>query len=144
MRRWWFWLAALAPAVLGLSLALLLQSGRLPNPLLDLQADLGTILLLVGLLFSGAAVGVVALWLRAQRRLRQVVFEEREEAAEAHLRQGRVNIFCFQGLDGLVVADESCKRHPINVSAVLRREKDVAPIQTLVGSAGCSHLDVNT
>ena len=86
MRRWWSWLAALAPAVLGLSLALLLQSGGLPNPLLDLQADLGTILLLAGLLFSGVAVGAVALRVRAQRRLRQAVSKDREEAAEAHRR----------------------------------------------------------
>jgi two-component system OmpR family sensor kinase len=86
MRRWWFWLAALAPAVLGLSLALLMQSDRLPNPLLNLQADLGTILLLVGLLFSGVAAGMVGLRVRAQRRLGQAVFEERGEAAEAHRR----------------------------------------------------------
>lgn len=84
MRRWWLWLAALAPAVLGLSLALLLQSGRLPNPLLNLQADLGTLLLLAGLLFSGVAVRAVALWVQAQRRLHQAVSEEREAAAEAH------------------------------------------------------------
>jgi two-component system OmpR family sensor kinase len=86
MRRWWPWLAALAPAVLGLGFALLQQSGRIPNPLLYLQADLGTMLLLVGLLFSGVAVVVVALRVRAQRRLTQAVSEEREEAAEAHRR----------------------------------------------------------
>jgi two-component system OmpR family sensor kinase len=87
MRRLWLWLAALAPAVLGLSLALLLQSGRLPNPLLSLQADLGTILLLAGLLFSGVVVvGMVALRVHTQRRLSQAVSEEREQAAEAHRR----------------------------------------------------------
>jgi two-component system OmpR family sensor kinase len=86
MRRLWPWLAALAPALLGLSLALLLQSGRVPNPLLHLQADLGTTLLLVGLLLSGVAVEAVALWRRARRRLTQAVSEEREEAAEAHRR----------------------------------------------------------
>jgi two-component system OmpR family sensor kinase len=86
MRRWWPWLAAMAPAVLGLGLALLLQSGRLPDPVLYLQADLGTILLLAGLIFSGGAAGAVALLLRAHRRLTQAVSEEREEAAEAHRR----------------------------------------------------------
>ena len=86
MRRWWSWLAALAPAVLGLSLALLLQSGRLPNTLLSLKADLGTILLLAGLLFSGAAVGVKALRVRAQRRLSQALSRKQEEADEAHRR----------------------------------------------------------
>ena len=86
MRRWWLWLAALAPFILGLGLGLLLQSGRLPNPVLWFEADLGTILLLVGLLLSGGAVGVVALGARAGRRLRQAVSEEREEAAEAHRR----------------------------------------------------------
>lgn len=86
MRRWWSWLAALAPALLGLVLALLLFGGRLPDPLLYLQADLGTVLLLAGLLFSGAAVGAVALRARARRRLGQAVSREREEAAEAHRR----------------------------------------------------------
>ena len=86
MRRWRPWLAALAPAVLGLSLALLLQSGEVSNPLLNAQADLGTVLLLAGLLFSGAVVGIVVLRVRAQRRLGQAVSHEREQAAEAHRR----------------------------------------------------------
>jgi signal transduction histidine kinase len=84
MRRWWSWLAALVPAALGLASTLLLQSGRIPNPLLYLQADLGTLLLLVGLLLSGIAMVVVALRVRAQRRLTEAVSGEREEAAEAH------------------------------------------------------------
>jgi len=86
MRRWWSWLAALVPFVLGLGLALLLQSGSLPNPVLYLEADLGTILLLVGLLLSGGVVGLVATRSRARRRLRQAVTEEQEESAEAHRR----------------------------------------------------------
>ena len=86
MRRWWPWLAALAPAVLGLSLALLLQSGEVSNPLLNAQADLGTVLLLAGLLFSGVAVGMVALQVQAQRRLSQAVSRKQEEADEAHRR----------------------------------------------------------
>lgn len=86
MRRWLPWLAALAPSILGLGLALLLQSGRLPNPVLYLEADLGTILLLLGLLVSGGAVCVATVGARAGRRLRQAVSEEREEAAEAHRR----------------------------------------------------------
>ena len=86
MRRWWPWLAALAPSILGLALALFLQSGRLPNPVLYLEADLGTILLLIGLLLSGGVGCLAALGVRAGRRLRQAVSEEREEAAEAHRR----------------------------------------------------------
>lgn len=86
MRRQWFWLAALAPALLGLVLALLLYGDRLPNPLLYLHADLGTTILLAGLLSSGAAVGAVALRARARRRMVQAAAREKDEAAEAHRR----------------------------------------------------------
>lgn len=80
------WLAVLVPAATGLGLALTLQSGRLRNPLLYLQADLGTLLLLAGLLLSGMALETIVLGALAHRRLERVVTEEREGAAEAHRR----------------------------------------------------------
>jgi two-component system OmpR family sensor kinase len=86
MRRWCVWLVALIPAIVGVGLALLLQSGRLPNPVLNLRADLGTLLLLISLLLSGAALGVVVLWTLARWRLERTVAREQERAAEAHRR----------------------------------------------------------
>jgi two-component system OmpR family sensor kinase len=86
MRRWAPWLAALVPAIVGLGLALLLQNGTLTNVDLMFTVDLGTVLLLAGLLVSAAALGLVAARTVAQRRLRRVVEEERNKAAEAHRR----------------------------------------------------------
>jgi signal transduction histidine kinase len=82
----WPWLAALVPGILALALALLLQSGRRPNPLLSLQADLGTLLLLIGLLLSGVALGAAGLWTLGQGRLDRAVTDEKNQAAAAHRR----------------------------------------------------------
>jgi two-component system OmpR family sensor kinase len=86
MRRWLACLAALAPAIAGLGLALLLQSGRLANPPLRFTVDLGTLLLLVGLLLSAMGLGVVALGALAQRRQQRALEAERNQAAESHRR----------------------------------------------------------
>jgi two-component system OmpR family sensor kinase len=86
MRRRWIWLVGAVPAIVTLTLALLLQSERLSNPLLYFEIDLGTLLFLLGLLLSGAILGITALWIWAQRRLEQRVTEEREQAAEARQR----------------------------------------------------------
>jgi len=86
MRRRLPWLAALVPAIAGLGLALLLQSGWLPNPLLRLTVDLGTVLLVVGLLVCTVCLGIVALEALAQRRQHRVVDQERNQAAESHRR----------------------------------------------------------
>ena len=70
MRRY---LPALLPLVIGLGLALLLQYGPWSNPVLTLRADLGTVLLLLGLaatLAWGCAVAV------AVRRDRRPIFVE--------------------------------------------------------------------
>ena len=86
MRRWLACLAALVPAIAGLGLAALLQSGRLADPLFRLTVDLGYLVLLVGLLVSAVGLGIVGLGALAQRRQQRAVAEERNQAAEAHRR----------------------------------------------------------
>lgn len=86
MRQLLAWLAALVPAVAGLGLAWLLQSGRMANPLLSVMVDLGTLLLLAGLLLSALGMVHVATRTLAQDRQRQALAEERNQAAEAHRR----------------------------------------------------------
>lgn len=86
MRRWLAWLAALAPALVGLGLALLLQGGRSANPLLGFTVDLGTVWLVAGLLVSIPALGLVAAGVISERRVQRAVTEERNQAAEAHRR----------------------------------------------------------
>ena len=86
MRRWLAWLLALAPALVGLGLALLLQSGRWGELLVGISIDLGTVLLLAGLLVSVVALGFVTVSMAAQHRQQRAVAEERNQAAEAHRR----------------------------------------------------------
>lgn len=86
MKGRWLWIIALLPVAAGLILALVLQSGRWVNPLLSLQADMGTLLLLAGILLSSVALGAVALSTLARRRQLQAVVEEQDRAAEAHRR----------------------------------------------------------
>jgi two-component system OmpR family sensor kinase len=85
MRRWLAWLLALAPALVGLGLALLLQSGRWGELLVGFTVDLGTAVFLAGLLVSAVTLGFVAAWTVAKRHQR-VLAEERNRAAEAHRR----------------------------------------------------------
>ena len=85
MRRWLAWLLALAPAIVGLGLALLLQSGRWGELFVGFTVDLGTVVFLAGLLVSTVALGFVAAWAVARRHQR-VLAEERNQAAEAHRR----------------------------------------------------------
>ena len=66
MRRWLAWLLALVPALVGLGLAVLLQSGRWGELLVGITVDLGTVLLLAGLLVSAVALGFVAVSMAAQ------------------------------------------------------------------------------
>ncbi len=86
MRRWGAWLGALIPAIVGLGLALLFQSSRSANLIFEYQVDLGTVLLLAGLLVSVVALGFVATSVTAQRRQQRAVEEGRDQAAEAHRR----------------------------------------------------------
>jgi two-component system, OmpR family, sensor kinase len=86
MRRWLAWLAALIPAAVGLGLALLFQSRPSVNHILWLKVDLGTALLLAGLLISAPVLGLVGVQAIAQRRHQRAAEEERNKAAEAHRR----------------------------------------------------------
>jgi two-component system OmpR family sensor kinase len=86
MRRWLAWLAALLPAVAGLGIALLLESGGLANPLYQIRISLDALLLRAGLLLSTIGLGIVALWDLTQRRQQRAVDEERRQASEAHRR----------------------------------------------------------
>jgi two-component system OmpR family sensor kinase len=86
MRRWWIWPAGLIPAGIGLGLALWLQSREAQPPLLHAYADLGTLLLLAGLLLSAAILWPAGLWELARRRQERAVAAERAAAAAAHRR----------------------------------------------------------
>lgn len=86
MRRRAGWLLALVPLILGLGLALLLQSGRVTDPLLAWTVDLGSILIAAGFLASIAATGFVAAEVTALRREQVAIDAERGAAAEAHRR----------------------------------------------------------
>lgn len=71
-RRGWTWLLlAGIPLVLGVALRLLLASGVVQNPVLNLTADLGTLAFLCGAALAAGVAGAIAwfLWLdRSQRR----------------------------------------------------------------------------
>lgn len=86
MRRWLAWLAALVPAVAGLGIALLLESGGLANPLYQIRVSQDALLLRAGFLLSIIGLGIVALWDFAQRRQQRAVDQERRQASEAHRR----------------------------------------------------------
>jgi two-component system, OmpR family, sensor kinase len=83
MRRYWPWLLAILPGLLGITAASLLQSGSLPNQLLSIQADVGTSLLLVGLALSGVCLGLLGVHALDQRELARRLVEEREQAGKA-------------------------------------------------------------
>lgn len=86
MRRMLPWLLAAVPGLLGAIGALLLQGGGLPNQLLNIQADVGTILLLIGLALSGVSLSLLSVHALDQRRLARRLAEEQEQASEAHRR----------------------------------------------------------
>ena len=86
MRRWWIWPTGLVPAAIGLGLALWLQSRGPLNPLLAVQADLGTVVLLVGLLLSAVILWTAGEWELARRRQERAVAAERAAATAAHRR----------------------------------------------------------
>ncbi len=69
-RKWWPLLASLAPLGLGLLAALLWQAGLLPNPVLvlRLRADVGTLLLLAGVLLTLLALPAAAVGMHGVRR----------------------------------------------------------------------------
>ena len=83
MRRY---LLPLLPAGLALAVALLRQSGLWPNPILYLRADVGTLLLLLGLAVGAAWTGALALSSAGARRCRAALAQLQQEQAEAHRR----------------------------------------------------------
>jgi len=69
MSKWPRWAASALPLAAGLVVASLVTDARLlPNPILYLRADLGTLAVLVGFLSSALIAGGVALWTWAERR----------------------------------------------------------------------------
>jgi two-component system OmpR family sensor kinase len=85
MRRWWP--LVLIPAAAGLVMASLVTDvPMLPNPILYLRADLGTLALLAGLALSSLMAGGLLLWEWAERRCGQRVAGLRTQAAAERRR----------------------------------------------------------
>jgi two-component system OmpR family sensor kinase len=85
MRRWWP--LVLIPAAAGLVMASLVTDvPMLPNPVLYLRADLGTLALLAGLALSSLMAGGLLLWEWAERRCGQRVAGLRTQAAAERRR----------------------------------------------------------
>jgi two-component system OmpR family sensor kinase len=83
-RRWGF---VLIPVAGGLVIASLVADvPTLPNPILYLRADLGTVALITGLALSVLVAVVVGLWARAEGRGEQHVDKVRIQAAEERRR----------------------------------------------------------
>lgn len=82
----WKWLAALLPLGLGLAVAGLAVSGRLPNHLLYLQGDIATLSWLGGLLLSALTGSYLFLWARTERDRRREVARTQEQAADERRR----------------------------------------------------------
>lgn len=87
MRARWWWGIALIPVAAGLVVASLLADvGTLPNPIIAVRVDLGTLALMGGLALSVlAAAGVVA-WELGEWRRRQQVVGIRTQTAEERRR----------------------------------------------------------
>lgn len=70
--KWWRWIAALLPALVGLLGAVLVVNvPALPDPILYMRADLGALLTMSGLTLSALIAGGLALWKRAERQAEQ-------------------------------------------------------------------------
>jgi two-component system OmpR family sensor kinase len=89
MRRKWPWLIAVIPGLLSIAGAFLLQGGSLPNPLLSIQADVGTLVLFAGLAITGIGLGLLSVHALDQRTLARSLAEEQEKADEACRRFDR-------------------------------------------------------
>lgn len=75
---------ACVPFALGLGAAFALQTGLAPNDLLYLRADLGSLLVLIGLLASGGALLGLAGWRWSRRDLAKQIAYARTRQAQAH------------------------------------------------------------
>lgn len=76
----------LIPLVLGLVLALWWQSGLVPNHILYLRADFGTLFILAGLVATGIVALAVGIWTWNQRHADAVFAQVRLEQAHVHWR----------------------------------------------------------
>ncbi|HEY4720757.1 MAG TPA: hypothetical protein VII92_02840, partial [Anaerolineae bacterium] len=76
------WLIILLPSLIGLGLWLIFNSGWLANPIVYLRADVGLLLLILGLIVSI----VVAVGLRVQDRAQRQAQQWAAEAAEDRRR----------------------------------------------------------
>ena len=76
----------LLPLVVGAILAALWWAGLWPNPLLYLRADVGTFLLLLGLVGTISWGLGLALWTLAGRRCEKALARFRQEQADSHRR----------------------------------------------------------
>ncbi len=88
--RWLLRASVLAglPVLIGLIVALILQGGILPNPILigQITLDLGTLILLIGLLLSGIGwMGSLLSWYWL-RRARQLLTREHQRQEDDHHR----------------------------------------------------------
>ncbi len=147
MRRY---LPALLPLVIGLGLALLLQYGPWSNPVLTLRADLGTVLLLLGLAATLAWGCAVAVAVRRDRREAGRLACLRQEQADAHrrflrrldhelknpitaIRAGLANL--DEGVDGAILGSVRVQVNRLaRLSADLRKLADLET-QPLDGTA---------
>jgi two-component system OmpR family sensor kinase len=81
------WGIALLPAAVGLTVALLVANvAPLENPILYMRADLGTIVLIVGLGLSALMAAGLALWQWQERRHQQHVIQVRAQMADERRR----------------------------------------------------------
>ncbi len=147
MRRY---LPASLPLVIGLGLALLLQYGPWSNPVLTLRADLGTVLLLLGLAATLAWGCAVAVAVRRDRREAGRLACLRQEQADAHrrflrrldhelknpitaIRAGLANL--DEGVDGAILGSVRVQVNRLaRLSADLRKLADLET-QPLDGTA---------
>jgi two-component system OmpR family sensor kinase len=82
----WEWLIAPLPAAMGLAVAVLAASERLPNPILFLRGDLGTLAALAGLLLSGLMTSYLFLEAWSERDCRRRMAGVQTQAAEERRR----------------------------------------------------------
>jgi two-component system OmpR family sensor kinase len=87
MRTRWWWSIALIPVTAGLVVATLLADvGALPNPIISVRVDLGTLALMGGLASSVLVATGVVVWEVAEWQHRQRVVGIRTQAAEERRR----------------------------------------------------------
>jgi two-component system OmpR family sensor kinase len=81
VRRLAIWIAALIPALAGVAVSLTLALSLLPNPILYLRADLGTLSVLLGIAVSTLLMLGVGAWLWNEYRRRESLTQTTAQAA---------------------------------------------------------------